>query len=277
MRLIGILVLIVGIGLAGGSLYYANQVFSKFQQQRVTETVPQETGPATVPVIVAASRVEYGAPIVEDMIRVIDWPANSVPDGAFASPEDLVGDIMQERRVALRPMEVGEPILQAKVSGFGEDSRMAMLLQEGRRAFSLPIDALSGVAGFIGPGDRVDILLTENQGGGLISRVVLADVLVIAVDQRQESTTGVGPRLGSTATLDVSAREAQKLNLAQQIGRLSMTLRGAGDVAKEGEEGSVIGLDDLRGVERQEAGPAVQRTTVRVRRGTGGTQTITID
>ncbi|MEM9781679.1 MAG: Flp pilus assembly protein CpaB, partial [Pseudomonadota bacterium] len=163
MRLIGILVLIVGIGLAGGSLYYANQVFSKYQQTRVADikTEPERAGPPTVPVIVASRQVAYGAPIVEDMIRVIDWPANSVPDGAFASPEDLIGDIMQERRVALRQMEPDEPILQAKVSGFGEDSRMAMMLQEGRRAFSLPIDALSGVAGFIGPGDRVDILLTE--------------------------------------------------------------------------------------------------------------------
>ncbi|MEM9782379.1 MAG: hypothetical protein AAF899_07880, partial [Pseudomonadota bacterium] len=93
----------------------------------------------------------------------------------------------------------------------------------------------------------------------------------------QQGTNSLGPRLGSTATVEVSAREAQKLALAQQIGRLSLTLRGAGDVAKEGEEGSTVGLDDLRGVERQESGPAVQRTTVRVRRGTGGAQTITVD
>ncbi|MEL6264811.1 MAG: Flp pilus assembly protein CpaB [Pseudomonadota bacterium] len=270
MRLIGILVLIVGIGLAGGSLYYANKVFSKYQQQRVVQAEPVEQV-STVPIIVASERIDYGAPIEESMIRIIDWPSASVPPGAFTSPEDLIGDIMQERRVALRAIESGEAILETKVSGFGEDSRMAMMLREGRRAFALPIDALSGVAGFIAPGDRVDILLSEKSGGSLKSRVIMADVLVIAVDQRSQGTSVLAPKVGRTATVDVSAIDAQKLSLAQQIGRLSLTLRGAGDVAQEGEQGQTVDVNDLFNIE-PEAVPVDNSTRVRVRRGNNVTE-----
>jgi len=272
MRVIGVLVLLVGIGLAGGALYYANKVFAQFQNQQSTEIAAREAAPATVPVIVAAKSIEYGQQIEEPLIRVIDWPANSVPQGAFASPEDLVGDIMSERRVALRPMEPGEPILEAKVSGFGEESRIAMMLGEGRRAFSLPIDAVSGVSGFVSPGDRVDILMTETIKGNLMSRVVMENVLVIAVDQRAQST-GLQARVGRTATVDVSARDAQKLALAQQVGRLSLTLRGAASAGSE-VDARPVDLRELRGdPEEEEAAPS---NVVRVRRG-GRAETVELD
>ncbi|MEO1776328.1 MAG: Flp pilus assembly protein CpaB [Pseudomonadota bacterium] len=263
MRLIGVLVLLVGIGLAGGALFYAKKVLSSYQTQATA--APAQSAPATVPVIVAAERIDYGQEIEESLVKIIDWPAAAVPQGAFTSPEDLIGDVMSERRVALRVIEANEPVLEAKVSGFGEDSRIAMLLGEGRRAFSLPINAVSGVAGFISPGDRVDILFAERVDGNLTSRVILADVLVIAVDQTSQGNTSLGPRVGRTATVEVDAREAQKLSLAQQIGSLSLTLRGAGDVAKEGEENSTVSIDDIRGVSREEEA-APERRTVRVRR-----------
>lgn len=262
MRLVGVGVLLVGIGLAGGALFYANKVFSKYKNQQVaTETAK----PQTVPVIVAAEKIDYGQEIEESLIKIIEWPASSVPQGAFTSPDDLIGDVMQERRVALRVMEPGEPVLEAKVSGFGEDNRIAMMLGEGRRAFSLPIDAISGVAGFIAPGDRVDILFTEKVNGQLTSRVILADVTVIAVDQRMQTGSISGPQVGRTATIEVDARDAQKLTLAQQIGKLSLTLRGAGDIAKDGEENTTISVDDIRGTQREEV-KVEERRTVRVRR-----------
>ncbi|MGF1551374.1 MAG: Flp pilus assembly protein CpaB [Paracoccaceae bacterium] len=246
MRLIGILVLVVGVGLAGGALYYAKGILAKQQSQPKVVVEQAET----VPVIVAAENIDYGQPIEEALIRIVDWPAVSVPQGAFASPEDLVGDINSERRVALRKIDAGEPILESKVTGFGEDSRIAMMLREGRRAFSISIDVTSGVAGFVSPGDRVDILLTDrNKDGGLVSRVVLSNVQVIAVDQRAQ-TSGLTPKVGRTATVDVSAREAQKLALAQQIGRLSLILRGARDFVAIDEKDSTVDLDDLRGIER---------------------------
>lgn len=262
MRLIGILVLLAGVGLAGGALMYANKVFSKYQNRQVEAVTAQ---PETVPVIVAAEKIDYGQPIEENLIKIIDWPAVSVPQGAFTSPEDLIGDVMQERRIALRIIEANEPVLEAKVSGFGEDNRIAMMLKEGRRAFSLPINAISGVAGFIAPGDRVDILFTETVNGMLTSRVILANVQVIAVDQEVQTGSRLSPRVGRTATIEVDARDAQKLTLAQQIGKLSLTLRGAGDVAG-GSEDTTINVDDLRGVQSVEE-VAPERRTVRVRRG----------
>ncbi|MEO0819962.1 MAG: Flp pilus assembly protein CpaB [Pseudomonadota bacterium] len=270
MRLIGILVLLLGIGLAGGALYYANKVFSQYKQVNVVDT-----GPGTVPVIVATEKIEFGKPIKESMIRIVDWPETSVPQGAFTSPEDLIGDSTTEKRVALRAIEPDEPILEAKVSGFGEDSTMSIMLGENKRAFSLPIDAVSGVAGFITPGDRVDIILTEGSGGDLVSRVILQNVLVIAVDQTSRKDS-VSARIGRTATVEVNARQASKLALAQQLGRLSLTLRGVGQEVSE-DDLAPVSIRDITGeVEEVEEKAPVART-VRVRRGGGDAEDVRVD
>ncbi|MEM7526648.1 MAG: Flp pilus assembly protein CpaB [Pseudomonadota bacterium] len=286
MRLIGILVLLAGIGLAGGALVYANKLFAKYEllasQPPKVEQIPGETitkvvEEETIPVIVAASTIKYGARVEEQHVRIIDWPADSVPQGAFTSPEDLIGDIMAERRVAMRQIDEGAPILESMVTGFGEDSRMAMRLGEGRRAFSIPINALSGVAGFIAPGDRVDIMLTESTAGVLKSRVILRDMLVIAVDQQSEQMRR-DARVGRVATMDVSTREAQILSVAQSVGKLTLTLRGAGDISDRDEDVDPVTFADIRGeVKKVEKKQAAPKTVVRVRKGTGGTESYTFD
>ncbi|MEL6765861.1 MAG: Flp pilus assembly protein CpaB [Pseudomonadota bacterium] len=287
MRLIGILVLLAGIGLAGGALYYANGLFAKYQAyaNQPAKTVPGETitkiiEEETIPVIVASATIRYGERVEEHHVRIIDWPADSVPQGAFTSPEDLIGDIMAERRVAMRQIDSGAPILESMVTGFGEDSRMAMRLGEGRRAFSIPINALSGVAGFVAPGDRVDIMLTESTDGSLKSRIILRDMQVIAVDQTSEEARR-NARVGSTATLDVSTREAQILSVAQSVGKLTLTLRGAGDISDRDEDVEPVSFADIRGEVKQapQAAPqaAKPKTVVRVRKGATDTTSYTFD
>ncbi|MEM7497359.1 MAG: Flp pilus assembly protein CpaB [Pseudomonadota bacterium] len=286
MRLIGILVLLAGIGLAGGALYYANGLFAKYKDyaSRPPQTVPGETitkviEEETIPVIVASQTIKYGERVDEHHVRIIDWPADSVPQGAFTSPEDLIGDIMAERRVAMRQVDAGAPILESMVTGFGEDSRMAMRLGEGRRAFSIPINALSGVAGFIAPGDRVDIMLTESTQGELKSRIILRDMQVIAVDQQAEEARRRA-RVGSTATLDVSTREAQILAVAQSVGKLTLTLRGAGDISDREEEVAPVSVADVRGdvkAQPKQQAPARPKTVVRVRKGASDTESYTFD
>ncbi|MEO0429155.1 MAG: Flp pilus assembly protein CpaB [Pseudomonadota bacterium] len=281
--------LLAGIGLAGGAIYYANNLFAKYQayanQPPKTVNVPGETitkviEEETIPVIVASQTIRYGERVDEQHIRIIDWPADSVPQGAFTSPEDLIGDIMAERRVAMRQVDAGAPILESMVTGFGEDSRMAMRLGEGRRAFAIPINALSGVAGFVAPGDRVDIMLTESTDGALKSRIILRDMQVIAVDQTSEEARR-NPRIGSTATLDVSTREAQILAVAQSVGKLTLTLRGAGDISDRDKEVEPVSFADIRGEvqQKKKAAPKPQRqkTVVRVRKGAGDMTSYTFE
>jgi len=274
MRLIGILVLLIGIALAGGALVYANKLFSKYgaeQQQAQAEKIE------TVPVIVAAVKIDFGQQIEEDLVRIVDWPAEFVPEKAFTSPEDLFGDKSEEARVATRAMDPGDPILETKVSGFGADASITRLLGEGKRAFSLQIDAVSGVAGFVSPGDRVDIILTESQNGQISSRVILQDIQVIAVDQQSQKRQ-IGAQIGRTATLAVTPRQVQMLALAQQIGKLSLTLRGANDVYTEGESEELgpVDVNDLLQIEQAEE-KKPSGTRVRVRKGTETTDVVVGD
>ncbi|MCL5777114.1 Flp pilus assembly protein CpaB [Limibaculum sp. FT325] len=262
MRLIGILVLVLGVALAGGALFYSKQYFAQIEARN---RAPQ--GPAMVKVVVAKSALAYGAELEAGALKVVDWPKASVPAGTFDKVESLVDAAGREKRYVLRAMEPGEPVLQAKVTGFGQEMGMAMRLGEGKRAYSLPIDAVSGVAGFLAPGDRVDIILTESRGEQLASRVILQDILVIAVDQRS-SKESASPRLGRTATVEVDSRQAQILALAQQVGRLSLTLRGFNEegVAEEPGSSQPVSLDDLIGREQAPA-PVDTGTDIRVRKG----------
>ena len=99
-------------------------------------------------------------------------------------------------------------------------------------AVSISIDAVSGVAGFVAAGDRVDILLTRTQEGRLVSSVLLQDITIIAVDQSANSEA-TRARLGRTVTVEVDTIQAQKLALARQVGKLSLTLRGIGETNDE--------------------------------------------
>jgi len=265
MRLIGILVLILGVALAGGALYYSKQYFAAFEAR---SKVPQ--GPAMAKVVVAKIPLSYGQELEPSALNVIDWPKASVPAGTFDAVEALVDSSGQQKRFVLRAMEPGEPILQTKITGFGQEAGMAMRLADGKRAYSLPIDAVSGVAGFLAPGDRVDVILTESRGEQLASRVILQDILVIAVDQSQTKDRA-SPRIGRTATVEVDSRQAQILALAQQVGRLSLTLRGLNETETsgvgEGDASKPVSLDDLIG--RAEKPKVVDTgTDIRVRKGT---------
>ena len=129
------------------------------------------------------------------------------------------------------------------------------------REVSISIDAVSGVAGFVAAGDRVDILLTRTQQGQLVSSVILQDITIIAVDQSANSET-VRARLGRTVTVEVNTVQAQKLALARQVGKLSLTLRGIGETNDEVLK--PVTVDSLSDFQRTEEAPEFK---IRVRRG----------
>ena len=254
MRIIAVLVLVFGLALAGGALFFASEYFSQLRASMA------QSGPETVRVLVAKRELTYGAQLDAEQLQWVEWPKAAVPPGSFTSVEALFGEKGAQKRIVLRSIEPGEPILQSKITKKGESPRMAMNLGEGRRAVSLNVGGVQGVSGFVAPGDRVDIMLIRKIEGELVSSIVMENVEVIAVDQRA-STESTSPRTFGTVTVDVNRVEAQKLALAQRVGEISLTLRGVGETTA-GEVKHVTEGEITDFLQPKESGPSV-----RVRRG----------
>lgn len=272
MRLIGTFVLAFGLLLAGGAAYLASDYYGRYQAMLASQMPPT---PETVKVIAAKLPLKYGDRVdrafADKTLQWVTWPKEAVPDGAFTAVEELLGSKKDQMRTVLRAIEPGELVLKSKLTGFGETVRVATQVSDGMRAVTIPIDAVSGVAGLIAAGDRVDILLTRNIKQDLVTSIILQDVLVIAIDQSASLDTS-RPAVARTATVEVDPTDASKLALAQQVGRLSLSLRGVNEDATSMVE--PVGIEDLPAQPEFIAPPpapepaAVQvMTTVRVRKG----------
>ncbi len=191
---------------------------------RSTRPVGQEL----VPVVVSGADFTTGVPVTADQLKVADWPAASVPDGAFVNiPEIFRGVTKPEDRMALKAIHSGEPILRTNVSGFGGRATLSREVARGMRAVSISINDVSGVAGFILPGDHVDVMLTRQADtGGLATDIILQNITVLGIDQLSDQERDK-PVVARTVTVEVSTDQAQKLTLAQQAGTLSLALRNA--------------------------------------------------
>ncbi|ALE16854.1 Flp pilus assembly protein RcpC /CpaB [Altererythrobacter epoxidivorans] len=216
--------LIVGLAIFIGliAVYLANSYFSGMERRSEREAEANRMAR----IVVATQDFQFGSPITSTNIRLANWPANSVPQGAFVSIEEAI----RGGRVALRPIAIGEPILATKVSGEGGRATLASILPEELRAVSIPVNPVSGVGGFVRAGDVVDVMLTRQiPGDGAstqdqMTTVVLENVLVLAIDQVADEKQ-TEPAVGQTATLQTDAFGAQKLTLARRIGELSLMLR----------------------------------------------------
>ena len=220
MRGQGLIILGVAILIGLAAVFLANSYLGRVEQQQTT------TGQGMVKVAVASVPLAFGTPITPDKIRLVDWPANSLPEGTFSSIPQLLP--MNHTRVTLRPMAANEPILRSKISGEGGRAAISAVLDPTKRAVAVRVSDVAGVAGFVLPGDVVDILITRtlpafNGASGQITDVLLQKVRVIAIDQDASDNTDK-PNVGKTATLEVSQVDAQKLALAQQVGQLSLAL-----------------------------------------------------
>jgi pilus assembly protein CpaB len=272
MRIIGIAVLLLGLVLAGGAVYVASDYYSRYQATLASQ---MPAAPETVKILAAKKPLNYGDQIsaanADTALQWVTWPKEAVPPGAFTSGEDLVGADHKQARIVLRAIEPGEPLLKSKLTGFGETIRVATQVSEGMRAVTIPIDAVSGVAGLIAPGDRVDILLTRSIQSDLTTSIILQNVLVIATDQ---SAGGEAARthVARTATVEVDPTDASKLALAQQVGKLTLSLRGINeDVGLIAEPVRIEDLpaqpDFVPPTPEPELAPVAEVPTVRVRKG----------
>ncbi len=214
-----LIIIVAAVVLGLFAVWLANSWFSSVEEQQERVAAEQDL----VRIAVARQELDFGSPLTADNVRMVSWPANSVPAGAFRSSQDLIS----ANRVAIRPIANGEPILDSRISG---RAVLSANLAPDARAFSVSINAVTGVAGFVTPGDVVDVLLTRQMPGeganndDRMTVVLLENIQVLAVDRRSgENQTD--PAVGKTVTLEVDQFGAQKLALASQLGTLSLALR----------------------------------------------------
>jgi pilus assembly protein CpaB len=159
----------------------------------------------------------------------VDWPASNVPAGAFATTAQLLAT----DPVVVRRFYANEPILAAKLAGPKTRATLSAQITESQRAVSVRVNDIVGVAGFILPGDRVDVMVTREVGGSdgnNITDVLLQNIKVIGVDQNA-SEDASGAKVVKAVTLEVGPDQAQKLFLGSKVGELSLALRNYLDVA----------------------------------------------
>lgn len=265
MRIVFILVLLAGLGLAG---FAVSQVMKQFQgyQNRIAQLEGARVAPIeTITIIVAATEIRFGHQLTATDVVEVTWPKQNAPANAFNDIAVLFGPEGSAPRSVTRVMEPGEPILVTKVTNIGEPADLRSLLTVGMRAFVINIDATSGVAGFLQPGDQVDVLWTGTGiSGQTESRVLGQDIKVIAVDQSADQDVS-RPQLARTATLEVSQDTVLKLVQAQNTGRLTLSLRGLTDTTIV-EIGTVVDQTVIIG-EREAAPDEEVICTRTVRRG----------
>jgi pilus assembly protein CpaB len=209
------LVLLLAIA-AGGGL--------AFGTYRYMQNVPVKTvSLPTKPVVVAASDLEIGAQIKQDHLRVVEWPESALPAGAFSATDEIVG------RSLVMPVIQNEPILPMKLAGKDAGSGLPAVIPEGMRAVSVRVNDVIGVAGYVLPGARVDVLATASPTSNAtdtMTKVVLSDVQVLAAGTKIEQDDDQGKPISvNVVTLLVSPEESERLTLGSTEGKIQLALR----------------------------------------------------
>jgi len=225
-----IILLLVATVAAGGAGLAAN---SWLAAQRAAMESAKSAQPAVesseVRILVAKQALPAGTLIKKNNLRWQAWPSSGLSDAYMKEgdfkPEDLVGTVV---RVGV---SVGEPLSEARVVRPGERSFLAAVLRPGFRAMTVPVNATSGIAGFVFPGDRVDVVLSHkldrkgDDGRELrASETVLTDIRVLAIDQSTDDQVEEANPVKSV-TIEVTPKQVEMVSLITELGRLSLSLR----------------------------------------------------
>lgn len=276
MKAVFYLVLVLGIGLAGGAVYLANDFIGAQQAALAKERELRERIGPVVEVLVTEKPLRYGDPLTPEDVRLVIWPQEAVPEGAFLTMEELFPQGEDLPRIALRAMEKDEALMAVKVTEPGEDAGVSSRLTKGMRAFAISVDVSTGVSGFLRPGDRVDVYWTGRLPGntrdtGNVTKLIQANMRLVAIDQKTDKDSN-NPTIARTVTVEATPEQVAGLATAQSTGKLSLALVGNSDDTVV----SAVEIDQrtLLGIVTEEAEPEVVETveaprvcTVRTRRG----------
>lgn len=214
MKAIGLLVLAILAGL-GAAIYAAGWV-------------SQRANVASQQVVVAAVDIELGSKINPQMLTTVEWPSGSIPAGAFSDVKAV-----QDRVLKVGVLR-GDAILDRKLAPSGTTGGLSAVIAQGKRAMTVRVNDVVGVAGFALPGNYVDVMVHSQQDRGKgeaptpVSMTVLEQVLVLAVAQ-EASRDDTKPKVVSAVTLELTPEDAEKLDLARSVGTLSLVLRNQMD------------------------------------------------
>ncbi len=230
----------IAIALSAGAFFITMHFTSnkKDPQMPVVEPQAQMQDTSTVNIYTAKQDIPIGTVISQDMLDFHPWPKSLLlPDMIIADPSHPSEAV---KMIARTPFQKGEPIIMNKLANEHDPSFLAASLAEGMRLVTIPVDAVSGAAGFVFPGDHVDVLITHDVANetasvssdtkGLakepVTEVLVSDVRVMATNQKSTAHGGDVPVVPATVSIEVSAEDAQKIRLAENgNGNLSVALR----------------------------------------------------
>ena len=179
------------------------------------------------PVIVVTKNLLAGEAITADAVQVVSWPSDGLPEGAFAEAAKVEG------RVTRVQMFKGEPVLGLKLAPLGTKAGLDSLIKPGHRAITVKVNEVLGVAGFLASGSYVDLLVNiKDDKEKSVSRVVLERIMILAVAQESQRPDETKPKVVDAVTLEVTPPQAEKIDLARNIGTLSLMLRNQGDTVQ---------------------------------------------
>ncbi len=237
--MIGIAAVIGAVSIFAADYWIRASANARVERLSSEVVVPEAQQVQFATIVVAREPLRYGMALDAAHLAEIPWPREALPSGAFSKIEALLAD---GNRVVLSPIEPNEPVLLAKLSGANGRATLSNLLSPGMRAVSIKTDEIAGVAGFVMPGDRVDVVLTRDAGkiaeveknaqgatgSTLTSEVVLDNVRVVSVGQGADERQAAA-QVASSVTVEVNAEGAQKIALARNIGTLSLSLRASSE------------------------------------------------
>jgi len=242
------LILLVGaLVIAIGTALVARSMFAGAAAPQAEAAAPEPEGPK---VLVAQRALPTGTIITADALSYQQWPEELVQDAYFIDGESDINALLGT--VVRHSITAGEPVTQGSLVSPGDRGFLAAALTPGMRAITIPVDARAGVAGFVFPGDRVDMVLTQSvpgeEGEVQTSETILRNLRVLATDQSTTQATNENGdtivRQFSMVTMEVTPQLAEKVSVAQTLGTLSLSLRSLADNQSELENaiasGSVV-------------------------------------
>jgi pilus assembly protein CpaB len=220
-RISPMLLLVVAIFFGGVAAYMASG-WLKARASKANQIALQKV--QMTPVLVAAKDIVPGSVLDATLVKVVDWPRDSQIAGAMSDTERISG------RVVRYPLVVGEVILEGKLAPQGTPGGLAGVIQNDKRAVTVKVDEASGVAGFVMPGNHVDVMVTMDKNDfkdDPITQAVLQNILVLGKGQDIEAPkSGEKPKIVPTVTLEVTPEEGARLALAAKEGQITLALRG---------------------------------------------------
>ena len=275
MRGLFALVLLVGMGLAGFAVYMVQGFVSQQETALAQERAKTARNVLTTQIYAPTRTITYGEPILPEDVTLIDYAVVFVPEGSFATLEEIFPEGEDMPRVALRQMEINEPILAIKVTQPGGDAGITSRLNRGMRAFTIKVDVANGVSGFLRPSDRVDVYWTGSVGNGTngpqsFTQLIKSGVEIIAIDQTADGDRS-GASIARTVTVQVSPQDVGILAQAQSSGALTLSLVGDGDDSVNEnvlvDQRALLGLAADPIIAQVEAAPVDRVCTIKTRRG----------